>query len=396
MTLSRKNKTILIDQEAVSALKLVKDGLLYPVTSLMNSKESKEVLENGSINGKTFPFPFILAPSGKKNKKILESLNKDEEVTLIFENKPFAVITVDEVFSIDPKKRIKDVYGTDDLNHPGIKQNLKRIGSLAISGQYELINKKPNLNKQKILDAKKTVNAKHTTALVMAANPLHRAHEKLIRQTLETTDLLIIFLLKPYNEKNLNYKIRKESLEYFIKNFLVTNCAIVVPLENNYIFAGYNEIIIDAIVTKNYGCDRLTVGKNHAGLGIFYDSNLNKSIIDKAIGIDIEIKISNEYVYCNRCATLVSKDSCPHGKHHHISYRSDSILKLLELGIVPPAVLTRKEISAFLLSRLLKNRFSNLEKLYSDLLPVEGLLKEHTEEDFYLELIKLYQTTSLT
>jgi len=58
--------------------------------------------------------------------------------------------------------------------------------------------------------------------------------------------------------------------------------------------------------------------------------------------------------------------------------------------------LVRKEISAFLLSKLFPDRFQNLEKLYYDLLPVEGILEEHTEQDFYLELIKLHQTTSLT
>jgi sulfate adenylyltransferase len=44
----------------------------------------------------------------------------------------------------------------------------------------------------------------------------------------------------------------------------------------------------------------------------------------------------------------------------------------------------------------LPNRFKNLEKIYSDTFALEGLLEEHTEEEFYLELMKLYQTTSLT
>ncbi len=396
MTSSRKNKTLFIDKEAVSALELLKDGLLFPAVSLMNSKQSQEVLETGLINKKTFPFPFILTPSGKKNAEVLKSLKKDEEITLIYDNKPFAILTVDEVFSIDPKERIKHIYGTDDLNHPGIITTMKRIGSLAVSGEYELIDKSCSTNKKAIIEAKKRINAKHTTALVMALNPLHRAHEKLIRQALDTTDLLVIFLLKPYNTKNIDYKTRAESLEYFIQNFLVTNHVVIVPLENSYIFAGYNEIILDAIVAKNYGCDRLTIGKNHAGLGMFYDCNSNKSIIDKVIGIDIEIQVSNEYVYCNQCATLVSRDICPHGQHHHISYHSDSILELLESGILPPAVLIRKEISAFLLSKMFPNRFKNLEKLYYNLLPIEGLLEDHSEKDFYLELMKLYQTTSLT
>jgi len=396
MTLLRKNKTLLIDKEAASALELLKDGLLSPVNSLMNAKQSKSVLKTGLINGKSFPFPFILAPSGKMNTEILDSLKSGEEVTILLDKEPFATLIVDEVFHIEPSDRIKQIYGTDDLAHPGVMATIGRLGSLAVSGEYKLINKSSNTNKQKISDAKKLINAKHTTALVMGANPLHRAHERLIRQTLENTDLLVIFLLKPYTASNLDYEIRKEALDYFINNFLTKNHVVVVPLENSYIFAGYNEIIIDAIVAKNYGCDRLTIGRNHAGLGMFYDCNSNKSIIDRVIGIDIEITVASEYVYCDKCTTLVSKNTCPHGQHHQISYHADSILELLELGVLPPTMLIRKEISAVILSKLFPNRFKNLEKLYYDILPVEGLLEEHTEKDFYLELMKLYQTTSLT
>jgi len=396
MTSSRKNKTLLIDSEAVSALELLNDGLLIPATKLMNKKESEEVIKSGLIDGKTFPFPFILAPFGKMNHEVLKSLKIGEEITLLSNGEEFAHLIVEEVFEIDPKERIIHIYGTSDLSHPGVQATINRIGTLAVSGDFTIINPKISKCKQLIADAKERISAKHITALMMAANPLHRAHERLIRQTLDSTDLLVIFLLKPYTEANLDYQIRKESLEYFINNFLTKNNVVIVQLENSYIFAGYNEIILDAIVSKNYGCDRLTIGRNHAGLGMFYDSNSDKSIVDRIIGIDIEITVASEYVYCDKCTTLVSKTTCPHGQHHQISYHSDSILELLELGILPPTLLIRKEISAQIISKLFPNRFKNLEKLYYDILPVEGLLEEHTEKDFYLELMKLYQTTSLT
>jgi len=396
MTSSRKNRTIYIDKEAASALELVADSLLLPVTGLMNEKEAKNVLKTGMIGDKSFPFPFILAPSGNKNETLIPQLKADEEVTIICEGEPFATLIVEETFKISPKERVKHIYGTDDIAHPGVKSTLRRLGSWAICGKYTVIKKQKNRNKLKIDAAKKRIDAKHTTSLVMGANPLHRAHERLIRQTLDSTDLLVIFLLKPYNNANLHYEVRKEALKYFVNNYLPKNRVVIIPLENSYIFAGYNEIIIDAIVAKNYGCDRLKIGRNHAGLGMFYDSNSNKSIVDQVIGIDIEIKISSEYVYCDQCKTLVSTNTCPHGQHHQISYHSDSILQLLESGILPPAVLIRKEISSFILSKLYPNRFENLEKLYYDTFATQGLLEEHTEKDFYLELMKLYQTTSLT
>lgn len=396
MTSLKRNKTLFIDKEAASALELVSDGLLLPVTKLMCEEESREVLEKGIIHGKSFPFPFILAPSGKKNELLLSQLKKNEVIDLICENEVFATLIVKETFKIDPCERVKHIYGTDDLTHPGVQATIKRLGHWAVSGNYTLSDNTPNRNKINIASAKKAINAKHTTALVMAANPLHRGHERLIRQALDNTDLLIIFLLKPYKTANLSYDLRYESLEFFVNNFLPKNRVVIVPLENSYIFAGYNEIIIDAIVAKNYGCDRLTIGRNHAGLGMFYDCNSNKSIVDRVTGIDIEIHIASEYVYCDQCTTLVSKNTCPHGQHHQISYHSDSILQLLEAGILPPAVLMRKQISAFLLSKLSPNRFKNLEKIYYDTFATKGLLEEHTEKDFYIELMKLYQTTSLT
>ena len=399
MTSSRKNKTLFIDKEAASALELVKNGLLKPLTGLMSKKEKQSVLETGLIDGQSFPLPFILAPAGTKNEKVIKSLEVGEELTIICETQEFATLIVDETFETDPNLRTKHIYGTDDLSHPDVKTTYKRLGSWAVSGEYTLLstdNNQHTKNTDIIKRAKQLVGAKHTSALIMAANPLHRAHERLIRQTVDTTDLLIVFLLKPYNTKNLNYEIREETLTFFINNFLPKNKVVVVPLENSYVFAGYNELIVNAIVTKNYGCDRLTISREHSGLGIFYDSNSDKSIMDRLVGIDIEVKLESEYVYCNECTTLVGKNTCPHGQHHQVSYHADSILELLELGLLPPTMLMRKEISAYILSKILPNRVKNLEKLYYDLLPVEGLLKEHTEKDFYLELMKLYQTTSLT
>jgi len=361
MTSSRKNKTIYIDKEAASVLELVSEGLLSPVTKLMNEAESQKVTETGLIDGQSFPFPFVLAPSGNKNEQVIQSLKKGEEITILCENAAFATLIVEDTFHIDSKERVKHIYGTDDLTHPGVMATIKRIGKWALSGEYTIHHKMKNRNKETIKQAKKLIDAKHTSSLMMGANPLHRAHEKLIRQTLENTDLLVIFLLKPYNSANLQYEIRKEALEFFINNFLPKNRVIVIPLENSYIFAGYNEIILDAIVAKNYGCDRLTIGRNHAGLGMFYDCNSNKSIIDRVTGIAIEMIVASEYVYCDECKTLVSKNTCPHGQHHQISYHADSILELLEAGILPPAVLIRKEISAFVLSKLFPHRFKNLE-----------------------------------
>jgi sulfate adenylyltransferase len=396
MASSRKNRALYIDQEALSALALLKSGILAPVTQLMNEQKCIQVLETGIYDGSTFPFPLILSPSGKTNESILLSTTKGEILDLLCDQEIVGEICVDEVFAIDPSKRLNQIYGTEDLSHPGVNATFKRLGKYAICGNYTIDITPITSIRQNIKNAKEQVGAKHTTAIFMAANPLHRAHERLIRQSLERTDLIVIFLLKPYNSADLSYELRDEVLQFFVKNYLPFNRVIVVPLENSYIFAGSNEVILDAIVAKNYGCDRLMIGQNHAGIGMYYDRNANKSVIDRMKGIDIEVSMSSEYVYCNMCKTLVSIQTCPHGHHHHISYHSESILELMKQGLLPPAVLVRKEISSLIVASLYPNRFKNLAKLYYDIMPVHGLLEEHSERDFYEELMNLYQTTSLT
>ncbi len=396
MASSRKNRALYIDQEAVSALTLLKSGMLSPVTALMNEKQSKEVLSSGMFMGKTFPFPLILSPSGKVNETILTSSHQGEILDLICDNILIGELCVDEVYPIDPRERLQQIYGTEDLSHPGVSATHKRLGKYAICGDYTIDLTPVQTIQEMISEAKEQIGAQHTTALFMAANPLHRAHERLIRQSLERTDLIVIFLLKPYNNADLKYDLRYQTLEYFVENYLPTNRVVIVPLESSYIFAGSNEVILDAIVAKNYGCNRLMIGQNHAGIGMYYDHNANKSIVDRLIGIDIEVGIASEYVYCNQCKTLVSIQTCPHGHHHHISYHAESILELMQQGLLPPAVLVRKEISSMIVSSLYPNRFKNLAKLYYDIMPVNGLLEEHSEKDFYVELMRLYQTTSLT
>ena len=146
MTSSRKNKTLYIDKEAASALELVKCGLLKPLNGLMTKKEKQAVLNSGLIDGKTFPLPFILAPSGTKNEQTIQSLQKGEEITILCEGDEFATLIVDEVFQTDPNIRTKHLFGTDDVTHPGVKTTIQRLGSWAVSGEYKLLDTTSNQN----------------------------------------------------------------------------------------------------------------------------------------------------------------------------------------------------------------------------------------------------------
>ena len=397
MSFSKRNDTLFIDKEALSSLAIVQEGLLTPVTGLMNSTEAKNVDTTHQYKGLPMPFSFILAPKGRVNERHIQQFKKAQKVTLICDEIKVGELIVDEIFKIGPKERVQNIYATTDKNHPAAKRALNRLGEWAVSGEYKVeypqIKNSIELVKNKI----EQTNAKKISGIMLGANPLNRAHERVIRQSLDNTDLLVIFLMKPFTDEGLDYKIRKESLEIFVDNFLPSNRVLIIPFENSYIFAGSNELILDATVAKNYGCTRLIVGRNHRALGMIYDSkNQIDTIFDTIKNIGINITLLDEYVYCDMCKTLVNSNTCPHGQHHHIHYHYRPLMELIQSGILPPPILVRKEISSHIMSSLYPNQLKNLQETYDMIFPNSGLLEQRDEKDFYIKLIELYQTSSLT
>ena len=391
-----QHKSLYIDTEALSTLALVQAGLISPVDKLMNHTEAQEVDKTKMYKGVPFPFAFVLAPKGQQNEEVLKNLQQGDVVDLINEENKVGELIVDETFPINPTQRLNNIYGTSDASHPGVKNTTARLGDIAVSGSYTVEYPLLEDNIKRIQSMITKTGAKFVSSMMLAANPLNRAHERMIRQAISDSDLLIIFLRKPFTSEGLRYDIRYNALSTFVDNFLPRNKVLIVPFENSYIFAGYNELILDALLAKNYGCNQLVVGKNHGGLGLYYDQNRLNSVFDHCKEIDIHIKTVDEYVYCDTCKTLVSTSTCPHGQHHHVHYHSDSIMKLIQSGLIPPSILVRKEVSANLLASLFPDRFDNLQEIHYSLMPGSGLLEQQNEEQFYIKLIKLYQTSSLT
>ena len=396
MSYSRKNDALFIDTEALSSLALVQEGLLAPVTGLMGKEEAEEVDTTRKYKNIPMPYSFILAPKGKRNQDVLKNAKKGDRLRLVTQGKDVGYIEVDDIFKIDPLKRTFQIYGTTDTSFPAVNRALKRLGEWAVSGKYEVEYPSIRENIKKVQDAIKESGAKRVAGMMLGANPFNRAHERIIRQILDRSELLVIFLMKPFTKEGIDYNIRKESLSIFIDNFLPKNRIVVVPFENSYIFSGYNELILDAILAKNYGCTELVVGRNHRALGAIYSENEMNTIFDNFKDIDIQISLVNEIVYCDMCRTLVNQSTCPHGQHHHIHYHHKPLMKLIQNGIIPPTILVRKEISSHILASLYPNRFSNLQETYDMLIPSGGLLEEKSEKDFYIKLIELYQTSGLT
>ena len=116
-----KNK-IFIDKEAYKTLAMVQAGLLNPIDKLMNLKEAKIADEKKEYKGEFVPFSFILAPAGKRNEEVLKS--NPSQIELFYENKKVGEIEVEEIYEINPLKRLEIIYGTKDYkNYPQVEKH---------------------------------------------------------------------------------------------------------------------------------------------------------------------------------------------------------------------------------------------------------------------------------
>lgn len=396
MASTKTNKQLHIDKESLATLALAQGGFLGSIDKLMNKKEATSVNQTGYYKGCPFPFSFIMAPNGAINQKNIIDSKKGDILDLIVENKKVGHINVDDSFPINKQNRLKNIFGIFDESHVEIKNMLAKFGDYAVSGHFKVQNDNPKKQKEKIDQHIKELNAKKITGIMLGTRVFNRAHERLIRTALEKADLLVLFLKKPYETDGFSFELRHKVLQYFIDNYLPRHKVLIVPLENSYIFTSKSNLILQCIVAASFGCTKLVISHNHNGISMYYDKNQPHFALDcYKYNLPLEVVIVSEYVFCNECKTLVSTFTCPHGSHHHIKYHGDSLQKLLLAGLLPPALFVRRDISAMILSELFPDRFENVEKLYDNLLPNKGLLESHSQRDFYEELMKLHQTSSM-
>ena len=393
MTSPRKN-SILINDEAFGTLDLIENQIFSKFNRLMNEKEANEVYETGFLAGEPMPYTFVFAPQGKRNQETIKNAQKGEKIELINSSgEPVGHINVSSSFKFDETKSAQNIFRANET-----ESARQCCGELAISGEIKIYGSTLEKVKERIKTVKEEQNAQKITAIMLTAEPFNRAHERLIRMTIDKADLVLLFLLKSHGaDEVMSFALKKRVLEYFIQNYIPQNRLIIVPFENSSLFSSHLNPTLECIAAHRLGAGKLVVGQNHAGIGMFYDHNIAHTVLERYKNdLNLEIVVLPELVYCNECKTLVSTKTCPHGQHHHIKYHARTLKTLLLSGILPPAILMRRDISAMVLSELFPNRFENIQKLCDDLFPSNGLLEKQTEREFYENLMKLYQTTSLT
>lgn len=354
---ARTLPSIRVDLEAVITIEMIATGVLSPHAGFMNQQDYLAVLETGRLaDGLAWPVPLSFAPVGMMNAEIIQGLSIGDDISLIDEhNEPVAILSIEDIFAYDRDHRAEKLFGTTDRNHPGVDSIYRRMGETALGGTLHLLNRvhwgpfeklrrEPKDTWKLFYEERKY---RSVAGFITGANPLHRGHEYIHRNALEEVDGLFLQpLVELAKREFIRHEYRMRAYQNVLDTYYPSERSILSPLRVTYIFAGPREAILHAIIMKNYGCTHALIGRDHAGVGDFYDKYASHSIFDEYSGeeLGIDIRLFHEVFYDVRAAThATSQTSNNDDPRFRLNISGTGIRELLRYGIMPPKEVVRPE-----------------------------------------------------
>lgn len=360
-------RSIEITSAAAANAVMMGAGYFNPLTGFMNKEEalkvSKEML---TLNNLFWPVPIV---NITKDANSLDYTH-GEEIALKdpnVEGNPVIAIqrieNVEKLSDDDIDTIVTNVFGTNDENHPGVK-NFKDQGRYIISGSIEVLNYSyfPNDFPETFATAPGiremlTKAGWSKTVAFQTRNPMHRAHEELCKMAYERLDadgVLIHMLLGKLKEGDIPGDVRDSAIRKMVELYFPENTAIISGFGFDMMYAGPREALLHAVFRQNAGCTHLIVGRDHAGVGDFYEPFDAQDIFNKDVvkdSLKIEIFKADHTAYSKKLNKVVMmRDAEDHTKDDFVLLSGTKVREMLAAGQDLPPEFARKEVAQILMS----------------------------------------------
>jgi len=254
-------------------LEMILNGAFSPLLTFNNQKDYEEILLNNKLlNGEIWPIPIVLDVPND----FLKALDKNEHISLRnAEGFLLAILKVREFWSPNKKDEANSIFKTIDENHPGVDYLFNHTNSNYISGElipiqsnkyfdFTHLRKSP----QEVRDLFRSKRWQDVIAF-QTRNPMHRAHFELTRLAMEqhNAKLLIHPVIGISKPGDIDHFTRVKCYQHIIKHY--PENSVELSLINLAMrMAGPKEALWHAIIRKNYGCNYIIIGRDHAGPGV--------------------------------------------------------------------------------------------------------------------------------
>ena len=349
-------KKIKLDPRQTSDIDMISVGAYSPLSGFMVEKDYLGVVDDMRLeNGIPWSIPVTLAVSTDE----AESLPSDGDVALVDEaDEVYAVLHLEEKYTFDKEKEAEKVYRTTQDAHPGVKY-LYEMGDVLLGGEISVLKKhrldpifeNSRTDPRELRDLFKEKGWKRIVAF-QTRNPIHRAHEYLLKCALEIVDGLLLHpLVGVTKEDDIPADVRMECYKVLLDGFFPKDRVVMAVLPAAMRYAGPREAIFHAIIRKNYGCTHFIVGRDHAGVGDYYGTYDAQHIFDEfeAEELGITPLFFDHSFFCKECNGMASNKTCPHDSTHHVFLSGTKVREMLGKGEIPPPEFTHPEVAQVLI-----------------------------------------------
>ncbi len=339
-----------------SDLVMLAMGAFSPLEGFMGKEDYLRVIKEMRLgNGLLWPIPVTLSITTEQANAIREG--DKIALTSALNDDILGSMTITEMFTYDKSFEVRQVFGTTDLNHPGVAKTFNQ-GDIYLAGPVVAFSE--GSYRKSFPEFAGPVETRslfcekgwETVAAFQTRNPIHRSHEYLTKIAMEVCDGLfihpIVGNLKP---GDIPADVRMECYRVMLENYYPKNKVVlkVYPMEMRY--AGPKEALLHAIIRQNFGCSHLIIGRDHAGVGNYYGPYDAQKIFDEIRPSDLSIrplKIDNTF-WCHSCFSMATLNTCPHSNENHLNISGTRIREMLSAGERPPEEYSRKEVSDILI-----------------------------------------------
>ena len=352
-------KSWVLNERQICDLEMILNGGFAPLNCFLSKDDYESVLSSMRLNnGSLWPIPINLDVNEEFSRKI----NPGDKLTLRDkEGFSIAIIDIEDIWNPDLKKECMLVYGTTDNTHPGVDYLLNQSNPIYVGGKIRAISKPNHYDYREIRHDPKSLKKKFKdlgwTNIVafQTRNPLHKAHVEMTLRAIDELDakLLIHPVVGMTKPGDVDHYTRVRCYKHVLSKYPDDKALLsLIPLAMR--MAGPREALWHAIIRKNYGCSHFIVGRDHAGVGDYYEPFEAQEIFDLDVvkdSLKIEIFKADHTAYSKKLNKVVMmRDADDHTKDDFVLLSGTKVREMLAAGQELPPEFARKEVAKILMT----------------------------------------------
>ena len=349
--------TVRLDLNNQMDVEQIAFGTYSPLEGFMGQEDFQSVLSSMQLaNGIAWPLPITLDVS----EDTADTLSIGDVIGLTDEQGDvMGLLHLSDRFRFDREDMAQKVYGTNSGNHPGVRM-IQAMQPVLLAGRVDLIRGRRSETRAYELTPKqiRRLLEDRGWARVLGfhtRNVIHRGHEFMQLQAMEDENcdgLLVQPVVGKKKPGDFKPEYIIKSYEKMIESFYPKEKVVFAVLSTFSRYAGPREALFTALCRKNYGCSHFVIGRDHTGVGDYYDPYASHEIFDRFPDLGIKIVKFNEIFYSKRSNKYV-QDNGRYGHDERDMLRLISGSQAREMflkGERPPSWFMRPEISDLVLA----------------------------------------------